>query len=51
MRFARKHYGRVNAFAQRLGLAAGALTHVMVAVPRPEHRRGHTAALRAVLSR
>ncbi len=50
MRFARKHYGRVNAWLQWLGLAAGALTHVIAALPRPAHRRGHAAALRATLS-
>ena len=50
MRFARKHYGRVSAGLQWLGLAAGALTHVIAALPRPAHRRGHAAALRATLS-
>jgi N-acetylglucosaminyl-diphospho-decaprenol L-rhamnosyltransferase len=50
MRFASKHYGRANALLQRLGLAAGALTHIVAAAPRPAHRRGHTAALRATLS-
>jgi N-acetylglucosaminyl-diphospho-decaprenol L-rhamnosyltransferase len=50
MRFARKHYGRGNALLQRLGLAAGAFTHIFTSVTRPAHRRGHTAALRATLS-
>ena len=50
IRFARKHYGRLNAGLQRLGLAAGALTHIVAALPRPAHRRGHIAALRATLS-
>jgi GT2 family glycosyltransferase len=50
MRFASKHYSRGNARLQRLGLAAGALTHVLVSVPRPLYRRGHAAALRATLS-
>ncbi len=50
MRFARKHYGRMSAWLQWLGLAAGAATHVIAALPRPAHRRGHAAALRATLS-
>jgi len=49
IRFARVHYGRVSAFVQRAGLAANAVTHIAAAVGRPEHRRGHAAALRAVL--
>jgi GT2 family glycosyltransferase len=50
LRFARKHYGRTNALLQQLGLAVHAVTHVLAALPRPTHRRGHAAALRATLS-
>jgi N-acetylglucosaminyl-diphospho-decaprenol L-rhamnosyltransferase len=49
IRFARVHYGRGSAFLQRAGLAANAVTHVLAAVGRPEHRRGHAAALAAVV--
>jgi N-acetylglucosaminyl-diphospho-decaprenol L-rhamnosyltransferase len=48
-RYAREHYGPVAAFLQRAGLAANALTHVIVAAGRRERARGHAAALRAVL--
>ena len=51
MRFARIHAGRVSASVQRAGLAVGALTHVVAAAGRPAHRRGHAAALRALLGR
>lgn len=51
IRFARAHYGRVSAFLQRAGLAANAATHILAAVGRPEHRRGHAAALRAIVRR
>jgi N-acetylglucosaminyl-diphospho-decaprenol L-rhamnosyltransferase len=50
-RYAREHYGPVSAFLQRAGLAANALTHVIVAAGRRERARGHAAALRAVLRR
>ena len=44
MRFARKHCGRARAALQQLGLAVGALTHVVAALRRPAHapraRRG-----------
>jgi N-acetylglucosaminyl-diphospho-decaprenol L-rhamnosyltransferase len=50
-RYARKHDGRAAALAQRLGIAAGHLTHALVSAPRPAKRRGHVRALRAVLSR
>jgi N-acetylglucosaminyl-diphospho-decaprenol L-rhamnosyltransferase len=51
IRFARVHYGRVSAFVQRAGLAANAVTHIVAAVGRPEHRRGHAAALHEILRR
>ena len=47
-RFARRHYGRVSAAAQRVGLAVGALTHIAAAVRRPAHREGHAKALRTL---
>jgi GT2 family glycosyltransferase len=49
MRFARKHAGCVSAAFQRLGLAIGALTHVIANAARPAHRRGHVAALLAIV--
>ena len=50
-RFAGVHYGPVAAFLQRLGLAAHAATHLLAAAGRPAHRRGHAAALRALVGR
>lgn len=49
MRFARQHAGSLSADFQRLGLATGALTHVIVNAARPAHRRGHIAALQAIV--
>jgi N-acetylglucosaminyl-diphospho-decaprenol L-rhamnosyltransferase len=49
IRFARRQSGPVSAWLQRLGLAVGAATHVVVNVRRPAHRRGHAAALRAIV--
>ncbi len=49
MRFARQHAGAVSAVFQRLGLAAGAFTHLTVNATRPAHRRGHVAALLAIV--
>lgn len=49
MRFARQHAGSLSADFQRVGLATGALTHVIANAARPAHRRGHLAALRAVV--
>jgi N-acetylglucosaminyl-diphospho-decaprenol L-rhamnosyltransferase len=51
MRYATVHYGPVAALLQRIGLAVNALTHVVAAVGRPAHRRGHAAALREILRR
>lgn len=50
IRYARKHYGRVHATVQRLGLALNAATHVAAAARRPAHARGHAAALRATVT-
>lgn len=47
--FARKHSGRVSASVQRLGVAVGALTHLMVGLRRPGHAAGHRRALTATL--
>ena len=49
MRFARRHAGPVSAVFQRLGLATGALTHLLANATRPAHRRGHIAALLAIV--
>lgn len=51
MRFARQHADGLSAGLQRLGLAIGALTHIIVNVARPQHRRGHVAALLAIVGR
>ena len=48
MRFARQHAGSLSADFQRLGLATGALSHVIANAARPAHRRGHIAALLAI---
>jgi N-acetylglucosaminyl-diphospho-decaprenol L-rhamnosyltransferase len=47
--YAQKHLGRSGALLQRLGVALGELTHAIAAATRPASRRGHLAALRAVL--
>jgi GT2 family glycosyltransferase len=49
--YARKHHGRLVAAAERIGVAVDEATHALVAVTRPAARRGHFAALRAVLGR
>lgn len=49
MRFARKHHGPAGATLQRLGLATGALTHVVAAVGRPVRARGYAAAFRETI--
>ena len=49
--YARKHHGRLVAAAERFGVAVDEATHALVAVTRPAARRGHLAALRAVLGR
>jgi N-acetylglucosaminyl-diphospho-decaprenol L-rhamnosyltransferase len=50
LRFARLHAGRRSARLQHAGLAAGALTHLIAALGRPAHARGHAAALVATLT-
>jgi N-acetylglucosaminyl-diphospho-decaprenol L-rhamnosyltransferase len=47
--YAEKHRRRPGALVQRLGIALGELTHAVAAATRPASRRGHIAALRAVL--
>jgi N-acetylglucosaminyl-diphospho-decaprenol L-rhamnosyltransferase len=47
--FARRHHTGLSALGQRIGLCAGALTHVAVTCLRPTRRRGHVAALRATI--
>jgi N-acetylglucosaminyl-diphospho-decaprenol L-rhamnosyltransferase len=47
--YARKHRGRVAARAEALGVALDEATHAAAALTRPATRRGHLAALRAVL--
>ena len=49
MRYARLHADSVSANLQRLGFATGALTHVIANADRPAHRRGHIAALIAIV--
>jgi N-acetylglucosaminyl-diphospho-decaprenol L-rhamnosyltransferase len=48
IRFARRHSGIVAFVLQHVGLAVGAMTHIAVSARRPDHRRGHIAALRAL---
>ena len=50
MLFARRHSGPMSATLQSIGLAVGALTHLLATVPRPAQRRGHAAAFRAILA-
>jgi GT2 family glycosyltransferase len=47
--YARKHEGRVAAALEAAGVALWHTTHAMAAVARPAHRRGHVAALRALV--
>jgi GT2 family glycosyltransferase len=48
--YARKHFAPAAARMEVLGVALGEATHAVTAVRRPAKRRGHTAALRCVLS-
>jgi GT2 family glycosyltransferase len=50
IRFARKHRGRAGAFLERLGVAIGALTHIVVSRGGRDMRRGHARAFRAAAS-
>jgi N-acetylglucosaminyl-diphospho-decaprenol L-rhamnosyltransferase len=47
--YARKHSGRVAARLESLGVALDEATHAVATLTRPASRRGHLAALRAVL--
>ncbi len=47
--YAQKHLGPRRASLEALGVALGEATHVVTAARRPASRRGHAAALRAVL--
>jgi len=47
--YARKHMTPAGARVQALGVALGEATHAAAALPHPASRRGHLAALRAVL--
>ena len=49
--YARKHMGPAAARVQAAGVALGEVTHALAALPRPASRRGHMAALRAVVGR
>jgi N-acetylglucosaminyl-diphospho-decaprenol L-rhamnosyltransferase len=48
--FARQRSGRVSAALQQIGLGVGAVAHLLVTVGSAPRRRGHAAALRAVLA-
>jgi N-acetylglucosaminyl-diphospho-decaprenol L-rhamnosyltransferase len=47
--YARKHFRRSAARLDALGIALGEATHATAALARPAARRGHAAALRALL--
>jgi len=49
--YARKHMRPAAARLQAAGVALGEITHALAALPRPASRRGHMAALRAVVGR
>ena len=51
VRYARKHMRPAAARLQAAGVALGEITHALAALPRPASRRGHIAALRAVVGR
>jgi GT2 family glycosyltransferase len=48
--YARKHRGRIAAGLESAGVALDEATHAAAALTRPATRRGHVAALRAVLA-
>jgi len=50
LRYARQNAGVVSAALQAAGLAVGAVTHVVANARRPANRRGHAAALRAIVA-
>ena len=49
--YARKHRGRLAARLEALGVALDEATHATASLRRPAKRRGHVAALRAVMTR
>jgi GT2 family glycosyltransferase len=49
IRYARRHYRPIAVPLEAAGVAVGALSHFIAAARRPALRRGHAAALRAVL--
>lgn len=49
--YARKHWGRVRASLERLGVALNALTHAVISTGGREKRAGHLSALAAALGR
>jgi hypothetical protein len=51
LRYARQNAGVLSAALQAAGLAVGAVTHVVANARRPANRRGHAAALRAIVAR
>jgi hypothetical protein len=50
LRYARKHHGRATAALARLGIALGALTHVVLTSGGRPSRAGFARALRVTLS-
>jgi GT2 family glycosyltransferase len=51
LRYAAKHRGAAAATLERLGIALGALTHLLVSRGGREARAGHARALRLAISR
>lgn len=51
VRYARKHGGTLSSWAQRAGIAVGAVTHAVASVPRRAWVTGHFAALCATVRR
>lgn len=49
VRYARKHFGPVRAFLERVGIALSAATHAVVSRGGHAQRAGHVASLRAAL--
>jgi N-acetylglucosaminyl-diphospho-decaprenol L-rhamnosyltransferase len=50
MLFARRHSGPVSAAVQCIGLAGGAITHILASAQRPAQRQGHAAAFRTIIT-
>jgi GT2 family glycosyltransferase len=50
VRYAHKHFGPAGGRVQALGVALGEITHAGAALLRPASRRGHLAAVRAILA-